>query len=81
MKMAATAWLAPVWPPNQMRTMEAKAMAMAANSPTMETARRFIAAGVLNEAKRCKSTVRMRSCTKKIAIRRAQVASRASLTE
>jgi hypothetical protein len=54
---------------------------MAANSPTMETARRFIAAGVLNEAKRCKSTVRMRSCTKKIAIRRAQVASRASLTE
>ena len=81
MKIAATAWAAPVCPPNQMRTMANMAMPMARNSPPIDTAIRFIAAGVVSEAKRCSSTVRIMSCTKNSATRRAQVASRASLTE
>ena len=35
MKIAATAWAAPVCPPNQMRTMANRAMPMARNSPPM----------------------------------------------
>ena len=80
MKTAATAWLAPLCPPNQMRMREPTAMAMAIRRPAIETASRLIAAGVLSEANWCKSTVKMRSWTKKSAMRRAQTASCASLT-
>ena len=81
MRIAAKAWPAPVWPPNQMRTMAKMAMPMARNSPPIDTAIRFIAEGVVSVAKRCRSTVRIMSWTKNSATLRAQVASRASLTE
>ena len=44
---------------------------MARNRPPIETAIRFIAAGVASVPKRCRSTVRMRSWTKNSAMRRA----------
>ena len=54
MKMAATAWPAPVWPPNQMRTMEKMAMAMAMRVRRSTRPIRLSAAGVTSEAKRCR---------------------------
>ena len=53
MKIVATAWAAPVCPPNQMRTMcELRAMPMARNSPPSDTAQAdYIAAGVRQRGK------------------------------